>query len=183
MKDKITKLFEELIIFFGEDVTREGLKHTPERAAKAFRFLTQGYDLDIHKVVNGALFSSDNNEMVVVKNVELFSLCEHHLLPIMGKCHIGYIPNGKILGLSKIARIVDVYARRLQVQENLTKQIAEGIMEVTGATGVGVIIEAEHLCIMARGVEKQHAEVNTSAMLGSFKKDIVIRNEFLERIK
>jgi GTP cyclohydrolase I len=179
MPDKVKQLFADLLSLSGEDVTRDGLQKTPERAAQAFRSLTQGYDLDIHQVVNGALFSSDNKEMVVVKNIELFSLCEHHMLPIMGKCHIGYMPNGKVIGLSKIARIVDAYARRLQMQENLTKQIAEGIIEVTGATGAGVIIEAEHLCIMARGVEKQHAKVKTSAMLGSFKNNLEIRNEFL----
>jgi len=183
IENKLTKLFAELITSLGEDIHRKGLVDTPQRAADAFRFLTQGYGMDIHSVVNGALFNCDNKEMVVVKNIELFSVCEHHLLPIIGRCHIGYIPSGKIIGLSKIARIVDMYARRLQIQENLTKQIAEGINEVTGALGSAVIVEAEHLCIMARGVGKQHAFVKTSAMLGLFEKDTAIRKEFLTRIK
>ena len=179
---KLSNLFAKLIASSGKDINHKGLKHTPERMAKVFRFLTQGYNQDIHSIVNGALFSCDNNEMVVVRNIELFSLCEHHLLPIVGKCHIGYIPNGKIIELSKVARIVDVYAKRLQIQENLTKQIAEGIMNVTVALGAAAVIEAQHLCVMARGVEKQHAFVKTSSMLGSFEKDVVIRSKFLTHI-
>lgn len=179
---KLTSLFGKLIAFLGKDINREGLKHTSKQTATTFRFLTQGYNQDIYSVVNGALFSCDSNEMVVVRNIELFSLCEHHLLPIVGKCHIGYIPNGKIIGLSKIARIVDVYAKRLQIQENLTKQIAEGVMEVTVALGAAVVIEAQHLCVMARGVEKQHVFVKTLSMLGSFEKDAVIRSKFLTKI-
>src|SRR5438046_3945919 len=143
--------FKKIILNIGEDLNRDGLKDTPKRAAKAFQFLTHGYQLSLEKVVNGALFESDNDEMIIVKDIELYSLCEHHLLPFIGKCHVAYIPKGKILGLSKVARIVDIFARRLQVQENLTKQIANTMMEVTKASGVGVIIEAKHLCMMMRG--------------------------------
>ena len=145
-------------------------------------FLTQGYHLSIEQVVNGALFESDNDEMVLVKNIELYSLCEHHLLPFIGKCHVAYLPNGKIIGLSKIARIVDMYARRLQVQENLTKEIAQNIYEVTGAKGVGVIIEAQHLCMMMRGVEKQNSIMTTSVMLGTLREDARTRGEFLSLV-
>lgn len=179
----ITNIFAELVSALGENLNREGLKDTPKRAAEAFQFLTQGYNVDIKKLVNGALYTCTNQEMVVVKNIELFSLCEHHLLPIVGKCHVGYIPNGKVLGLSKVARIVDVFGRRLQIQEHLTEQIAAAIMDITKASGVGVVIEAEHLCIMSRGVEKQHALVKTTGMRGSFKKDLTIRNEFFTAIK
>ena len=179
----ITNIFAELLTAIGENVDREGLKDTPKRAAEAFKFLTHGYNVDIKELVNGALYACDNQEMVVVRNIELFSLCEHHLMPIVGKCHVGYIPNGKVLGLSKIARIVDVFARRLQIQEHLTNQIAIAIMDITGAIGVGVVIDAEHLCIMARGVEKQHAVVKTAGMLGSFKTDSNVRNEFFNAIK
>lgn len=186
MKTNITKLtqtYRELLGNIGEDLNREGLQSTPERAAKAFCHLTHGYDLDLDKIVNGALFSCKSNEMVVVKNIELFSLCEHHMLPIIGKCHVGYVPNGKILGLSKIARIVDMFARRLQIQENLNQEIAEAMLKVTNAQGVGVIINATHLCIMARGVEKQHATMKTSSMLGSFKDDQKKREEFLALLR
>jgi GTP cyclohydrolase I len=180
---KIINIFAELLAAVGEDINRDGLKDTPKRAAEAFQFLTQGYDMDLKTVVNGALYACDNQEMVVVQNIELFSICEHHLMPIVGKCHVGYIPNGKVLGLSKVARIVDMFGRRLQIQEHLTDQIAAAIMDITGALGTGVVIEAEHLCMMARGVEKQHALVKTSGMLGSFKKDFNIRNEFFNAIK
>ncbi len=176
------KYFKEIIKTLGEDLNRDGLRDTPERAAKALRFLTQGYQQSVNDIVNGALFSSDMDEMVIVKNIELYSLCEHHLLPFIGKCHVAYLPKGKILGLSKIARIVDVFARRLQVQEKLTKQIAECIMEVTQAAGVGVIVEAQHLCMMMRGVEKQNSVMTTSMMLGSLRANSATRSEFLNLI-
>lgn len=175
----IASLYSELIAAIGEDESREGLVNTAKRAAKAFRFLTQGYHATLEETVKGALFNASNTEMVLLKDIELFSLCEHHLLPIIGKCHVAYIPNGKIIGLSKIPRIVDMFARRLQVQENLTAQIADSINVVTGALGVGVVIEAEHLCMMARGVEKQNIVVKTSTMHGVFKSDFAVRNEFL----
>ena len=175
--------YRNLLKSIGENVDREGLKATPKRAAKAFEYLTQGYKYDIKKIVNGAIFESDNDEMIIVKDIELYSLCEHHLLPFFGKCHVGYIPQGKIIGLSKIARIVDVFARRLQVQENLTRQIAETLMQYTGAVGVGVVIEAQHLCMMMRGVEKQNSIMKTSCMLGVFRKESSTRAEFLSLIK
>lgn len=174
--------YKKIIEALGENPEREGLKGTPERAAKAMAFLTQGYHQSVEQIVNGALFASDNDEMVVVKNIELYSLCEHHLLPFIGKCHVAYLPNGKILGLSKIARIVDMHARRLQVQENLTKEIAQTILQVTGAKGVGVIIEAQHLCMMMRGVEKQNSIMSTSVMLGIFRTDSRTRTEFLSLV-
>lgn len=175
--------FKKLIEEIGEDTTREGLRATPARAAKAFQYLTKGYNENITKVVNNAVFESDNDEMIIVKDIELYSLCEHHLLPFFGKCHVGYLPAGKIIGLSKVARIVDVYARRLQVQENLTKQIAESIMEVTQAQGVGVVIEARHLCMMMRGVEKQNSLMKTSCTLGLFRSESSTRAEFLSLIR
>lgn len=174
--------FRELLKYIGEDVGREGLKDTPQRAARAFAYLTKGYRDDITKVVNNAIFESDNDEMIIVKDIELYSLCEHHLLPFFGKCHVGYLPKGKIIGLSKVARIVDVFARRLQVQENLTKQIAEAILQCTGAQGVGVVIEAKHLCMMMRGVEKQNSVMKTSCMLGHFRTESSTRAEFLSLI-
>lgn len=174
--------FRNIIQALGEDPDREGLKDTPERAAKAMAFLTQGYKQTVEEVVNGALFTSDNDEMVVVKNIELYSLCEHHLLPFIGKCHVVYVPNGKIIGLSKIARIVDMHARRLQVQENLTKEIAQTIYKITEAKGVGVIIEAQHLCMMMRGVEKQNSIMSTSVMLGLLREDSRTRAEFLSLV-
>ena len=177
------EFFRKLLESIGENPNREGLKATPHRAAKAFQFLTQGYKTNCKEVINNALFESDNDEMIIVKDIELYSLCEHHLLPFFGKCHVGYLPNGKILGLSKIARVVDVFARRLQVQENLTKEIAESIMKHTNARGVGVVIEAKHLCMMMRGVEKQNSIMKTSCMLGSFRKEISTRSEFLSLIK
>src|SRR3990167_502543 len=167
MQDQFKKIIEAI----GENPEREGLLNTPARAAKAMAFLTQGYQQSLTDMVNGALFNSDNEEMIVIKQIELYSLGEHHLLPFIGKCHVGYIPNGKILGLSKIARIVDYFARRLQVQERLTMEIANCIATVTGARGVGVVIEAKHLCMMMRGVEKQNSVMKTSVMLG------VMRNE------
>ena len=176
------KAFAEIIRACGEDLNRPGLGETPARAAKAFEFLTQGYRQSIDEIVNEALFPSDSSEMVIVQDIELYSLCEHHLLPFIGKCHVAYIPTGQVLGLSKVARIVDVYARRLQIQEQLTTEIAQTVMDVTGAEGVGVIIEAQHMCMMMRGVEKQNSLMKTSAMLGSFREDQATRTEFLSLI-
>ncbi len=175
--------FKQIIKALGEDPERQGLKDTPKRAAKAMEFLTQGYHQSIEQIINGALFDSDNDEMVVVKNIELYSLCEHHLLPFIGKCHVAYMPKGKIIGLSKIARIVDMHARRLQVQENLTKEIGQTIQSVTHAKGVGVIIEAQHLCMMMRGVEKQNSIMSTSVMLGLLREDPRTRSEFLSLVR
>lgn len=175
--------YRELIRAIGEDINRDGLRATPKRAAKAFAYLTGGYKEDVHKVINNALFLSDNDEMIIVKDIELYSLCEHHLLPFFGKCHVGYLPDGKIIGLSKIARVVDIFARRLQVQENLTKQIAETLLDHTAAKGVGVIIEARHLCMMMRGVEKQNSIMKTSCMLGDFRSQGSTRAEFLSLIQ
>lgn len=171
--------YKQIIAALGEDIHRDGLRDTPQRAETAMQFLTQGYHQSLESIVNGALFASDSEEMIIVKDVEIYSLCEHHLLPFLGKCHVAYLPKGKIIGLSKIARIVDMFARRLQVQEKLTKQIAETLMEATGAWGVGVIIEAKHLCMMMRGVEKQNSTMTTSVMLGAFREDRKTRAEFL----
>ena len=172
-----------IIEAIGEDITRPGLVDTPRRAAKAFEFLTQGYRQSVAEVVNNALFPSESSEMVLVQDVELYSLCEHHLLPFIGKCHVAYLPTGKVLGLSKVARLVDVFARRLQIQESLTTQIAQTIMDVTEAEGVGVIIEAKHMCMMMRGVEKQNSIMKTSSMLGSFRSDPKTREEFLSLLR
>jgi GTP cyclohydrolase I len=179
MRDSFAKIIEEI----GEDLTRPGLLDTPDRAAKAFKFLNRGYEQQLEEVVNNALFPSESNEMVVVKDIELYSLCEHHLLPFIGKAHVAYIPNGQVLGLSKVARIVDMFARRLQIQENLTTQIADTIMRVTGAQGCGVVIEAKHMCMMMRGVEKQNSVMKTSAMKGTFQSDISTRAEFMSLIR
>lgn len=175
--------YKELIKMIGEDPERHGLQNTPKRAARSLQFLTQGYGLNLDKIVNDAIFETDNDEMVIVKDIELYSLCEHHMLPFFGKCHIGYLPNGKVLGLSKVARIVDVFGRRLQIQENLTQQIAKTLMHYTDALGVGVVIEAQHLCMMMRGVEKQNSVMITSCMLGAFRNDPSTRSEFLSLIK
>ncbi len=174
--------FLEIIKTIGEDPERDGLKKTPARAAEAFRFLTSGYHQDLQSIVNQAIFPSNMSEMVIVKDIELYSLCEHHLLPFIGKCHVAYIPQGKIIGVSKLARIVDLFARRLQVQEKLTEQIAETVMTATQAEGVGVIIEARHLCMMMRGVGKQNSAMKTSMMLGTFRDDSRTRSEFLSLV-
>ena len=179
MEDSWAKIISDI----GEDITRPGLVDTPKRAAKAFEFLTRGYGQSIEEVVNGALFPSDSDEMVLVQDVEMYSLCEHHMLPFIGKCHVAYIPTGNVLGLSKVARIVDLFARRLQIQESLTRQIAEAIMDVTQAEGVGVIIEAQHMCMMMRGVEKQNSLMKTSAMLGTFRSSQKTRDEFLSLLQ
>ena len=171
--------FRTILEQVGEDPKREGLLDTPARAAKAMEFLTKGYSETLDSLVNEALFASDTSEMILVQDIELYSMCEHHMLPFIGKCHVAYLPTGRVLGLSKVARIVDMYARRLQIQENLTKQIAEAIHSVTGAAGVGVIIEAQHMCMMMRGVEKQNSMMKTSMMLGQFQADQSTRMEFL----
>ena len=175
MKDSFLKIIEST----GENTSRPGLLDTPERAAKAFAYLTSGYGMDLDEVINNALFPSDSEEMVIVKDIELYSLCEHHLLPFIGKCHVAYIPNGKVLGLSKVARVVDMFSRRLQIQETLAQQIASTIQEVPEARGVGVILEAKHMCMMMRGVEKQNSTMKTSSMLGQFRTDQGTRPEFL----
>lgn len=177
------KHFTNIIKAIGENPDRDGLKNTPKRASKAMKFLTQGYHINIRELINDALFESQSDEIIIVKNIELYSLCEHHLLPFIGKCHVGYLPNGKVLGLSKIARIVDAFARRLQIQEHLTVQIAETMRDVTNARGVGVIIEAKHLCMMMRGVEKQNSVMTTSSMLGVFRDFPATRAEFLTLVK
>lgn len=174
--------YSAILSQLGEDVTREGLLDTPKRAAKAMQYLCRGYQQTLEEIVNGALFSSDNSEMVLVKDIELYSLCEHHLLPFIGKAHVAYIPTGKVLGLSKVARIVDMFARRLQIQESLTRQIAEAVQQVTSAAGVAVVIEAQHMCMMMRGVEKQNSVMNTSVMLGAFRASNTTRQEFLQLI-
>jgi GTP cyclohydrolase I len=176
---KIAELVREILVQLGENPDREGLRRTPERFEKALRFLTSGYRQDPEKLLNGAMFSVCYDEMVVVKDIELYSLCEHHLLPFFGKCHIAYIPNKRVVGLSKMARLVNMYARRLQIQERLTSQIATAIQEKLSPQGVGVIIEARHLCMVMRGVEKQNSSTTTSAMLGAFRENKQTRDEFL----
>ena len=179
---KVERLVAELLVELGEDPRREGLAKTPERVAKALHFLTSGYQADVERVINGAVFTQDINNMVIARDIELYSLCEHHMLPFYGRCHIGYIPRGRVFGISKLARLVDVYARRLQIQERLTEQIAHTIMETVQPEGVGVIIEARHLCMMMRGVEKQNSMMVTSSVLGSFHDSVATRNEFLALI-
>lgn len=183
MSDLLPEHYREILSGVGEDPAREGLRDTPQRAAKAMRYLCNGYHKSLEEVVNGALFSSISDEMVIVQNIELYSLCEHHLLPFIGQAHVAYLPTGKVLGLSKVARIVDMYARRLQIQENLTRQVAEAIQEVTRAAGVAVVIEARHMCMMMRGVEKQNSLMNTSVMLGAFRESSSTRQEFLQLIR
>jgi GTP cyclohydrolase I len=180
---KLTKVYHDLLDAIGEDATREGLVRTPARAARAMEFLTQGYRQSVKEIVNHAIFASDASEIILVKDIELYSLCEHHLLPFIGRAHVAYIPNGKVIGLSKVARIVDVFARRLQIQENLTTQIAESLMDCLEPDGVAVVVEAKHLCMMMRGVEKQNSIMKTSCLLGSFKDDARTRSEFLSLLK
>ena len=175
--------WRKIIENIGEDPTRAGLADTPKRAAEAFKFLTRGYNQTLKEVTSDALFPSDSNEMVLVQDIEMYSLCEHHLLPFIGRCHVAYIPQGHVLGLSKVARVVDMFSRRLQIQEQLTMQISESIQKTTNALGVGVIIEAEHMCMMMRGVEKQNCITKTSSMLGSFRSNAQTRSEFLALIK
>ena len=177
------ELYREMLLRLGEDPDRDGLKQTPERMEKAMQFLTRGHQEDPLKILRGALFDVCYDEMVIVKDIEMFSLCEHHLLPFIGKVHVAYIPKGKVIGLSKIPRLVDVFARRLQVQERLTVQIAETIQNAIPPQGVGVVIEARHLCVMMRGVEKQHSSAVTSCMLGAFRDEQQTREEFLSLIR
>jgi GTP cyclohydrolase IA len=177
------ELYRELLVRIGEDPTRDGLLDTPERMEKSMAFLTRGYAMDVKTVLHNALFEVEYDEMVIVKDIEFFSMCEHHLLPFFGKAHVAYVPNGRVIGLSKIPRVVDVFARRLQVQERLTTQIADAITEAIDPQGVAVILEAQHLCMMMRGVEKQHSDTVTSAMRGVFKTQLQTRNEFLSLVR
>ena len=179
---KMETLVRQLLIELGEDPNREGLEKTPLRVAQAMSFLTNGYRADLAQVINNALFTQDTGGMVIVKDIELYSMCEHHMLPFFGRCHIGYIPSGKVFGVSKLARLVDVYARRLQLQERLTEEISKVVMEEIGAKGVGVLIEARHLCMMMRGVEKQNSIMLTSSVLGVFRDHLATREEFLSLV-
>jgi GTP cyclohydrolase I len=181
--DRVANAYRELLQSVGEDVNREGLQRTPDRAARALEFLTQGYRQNLDEIINGAVFESSASEIILVKDIELYSLCEHHLLPFIGRAHVAYLPNGKVIGLSKVARIVDVFARRLQIQENLTTQIAESLMNCLQPSGVAVVVEAKHLCMMMRGVEKQNSVMKTSCLLGTFKEDARTRSEFLSLLK
>ena len=180
---RMEETFLNLLEAIGEDPQREGLLRTPSRAARAFEFLTNGYRQNLDEIVNGAIFSSEASEIILVKDIELYSMCEHHLLPFIGRAHVAYIPSGKVIGLSKIARIVDVFARRLQIQEQLTVQIADALMNCLQPSGVGVVVEAKHLCMMMRGVEKQHSAAVTSSMLGCFRDCKETREEFLSLIR
>jgi GTP cyclohydrolase IA len=182
-RDRIANAYRELLDAIGEDLDREGLRRTPDRAARALEFLTQGYRQDLEAIINGAVFESTASEIILVKDIELYSMCEHHLLPFIGRAHVAYIPNGKVIGLSKVARIVDAFARRLQIQENLTTQIAESLMRCLEPSGVAVVVEAKHLCMMMRGVEKQNSVMKTSCLLGVFKEDARTRSEFLSLLK
>ena len=179
----LTDGYRSIISALGEDLEREGLARTPERAARALHFLTSGYRTSVEDAIGSGVFESESDEMIMVRRIELYSLCEHHLLPFTGQCHVAYIPNGKILGLSKIPRLVDLFSRRLQIQERLTTQIAQSVMEAVDARGVGVVIEASHLCVMMRGVEKQHSEMKTSCMLGLFRSSESTRAEFLRLLE
>jgi len=180
--DKIARLVRELLAEIGEDPEREGLLKTPERVAKALSFLTSGYRTDAKELINGACFTQETSSMVIVKDIEVYSMCEHHMLPFFGRCHIGYIPSGRVFGVSKLARLVDMYSRRLQLQERLTEQISRVVMESVDAKGVGVMIEARHLCMMMRGVAKQNSTMVTSSVLGAFRDSVPTREEFLALI-
>lgn len=179
MQNEIRNILAEL----GENPNREGLLKTPERVEKSWAFLTRGYDQKLEDIVNGAIFESESDDMVIVRDIEFFSMCEHHLLPFFGKCHVGYIPRGKIIGVSKIARIVEMFSRRLQIQERLTNEISRAIYETLGAEGVGVVMDAQHLCMKMRGVEKQNSIMTTSSMLGSFRRELATRQEFTRLIR
>ena len=181
--ERLESLIRNLLVELGEDPGREGLDHTPQRVASSLRFLTKGYQEDVDQVLNGALYEVAHDEMIIVRDIEVFSLCEHHLLPFFGKCHVAYIPTRKVIGLSKIARLVDVFARRLQIQERLTNQLAQVLMEKVNPLGVGVIIEAQHLCMVMRGVQKQNSVAVTSAMLGVFRDKKQTRDEFLALVR
>lgn len=174
--------YRTLISSTGEDLGRDGLLATPERAAKAFAFLTQGYQQNLEEITNNAIFPTDNNELILVKNIEFYSMCEHHMLPFYGMAHVAYLPNDKVIGLSKIARIVDMYARRLQIQENLTRQVAQAVMDMTGARGAAVVMDASHMCMMMRGVMKQKSTTRSISLLGEFKNNVQARQEFLMAI-
>ena len=180
--DRVADLVRQLLVELGEDPGREGLLATPMRVAKAFQFLTSGYRGNAETIVNGAVFQSHSNNMIICRDIEVYSLCEHHMLPFFGRCHVGYIARDRVLGLSKLARIVDLYARRLQIQERLTEQVAREIMDATDAEGVGVVVECRHLCMMMRGVEKQNSVMTTSSVLGSFHDDAPTRAEFMNLI-
>ena len=179
----LQKNIREILIELGEAPEREGLVKTPERVDRSLRFLTRGYRQNLEEVVNGALFEAESDDMVIVRDIEFFSMCEHHLLPFFGRCHVGYIPNGKIIGVSKVARIVDMFSRRLQVQERLTREISSALEEILNAEGVGVVMEARHLCMQMRGVEKQNSVMTTSSMRGSFRRSLATRNEFTRLIR
>lgn len=179
----IEEEIRQILLDLGENPEREGLVKTPERVRKSLQFLTRGYKQDINAVINGAIFNEDCDDMIIVRDIEFYSMCEHHMLPFFGKCHIGYVPNGKVFGVSKLTRLVDVFARRLQIQERMTRQIAAQIMESIAPEGVGVVVEAQHLCMLMRGVEKQNSVMKTSCMLGSFRREQATRLEFLNLIK
>lgn len=180
---EMQEMIRDILVELGEDPEREGLIKTPERVDRSLRFLTRGYHQKLEDVVNGALFEAESDDMVIVRDIEFFSMCEHHMLPFFGKCHVGYIPKKKIIGVSKIARIVDMFSRRLQVQERLTKEIAHALSDILDAEGVGVVMDARHLCMQMRGVEKQNSVMTTSSMLGSFRRELATRNEFTRLIR
>ncbi len=180
---RVTELIHQLLVEIGEDPAREGLRATPERVARSLQFLTSGYKKSIKRVINNAVFTTHANNMVIARDIEVYSLCEHHMLPFYGRCHIGYVARDKVLGVSKLARIMEVYARRLQIQERLTEQIAHEVMQAVNAEGVGVVMECRHLCMMMRGVEKQNSVMTTSSVLGTFRSEVATRSEFLGLVK